>query len=104
MAGRVTGDSEGRPGPCRPGTGDREEAEMVGWEELRQEEYTQPWAHLLSFRSEGIKECFPKGGFQSATQTLSRTHPDTGGRGKGVPQGQEERGLASSLELGEHQW
>ena len=66
----MTGDSEGRPGPYCPGTGDREEAEMVGGggEELRQEEYTQPWAHLLSFRSEGIKECFPKGGFQSATQ------------------------------------
>lgn len=59
----VTGDSEGRPGPCSPGTGDLEEAEMVGWEELWQEKYTQPWAHSLCFRSEGVKECFPKGGF-----------------------------------------
>ena len=75
-----------------------------GGEELRQEEYTQPWSHLRSFSSEVIKECFPKGVFQSVTQTLSRTHPDAGGRGKGVPQGHEERGLASSLELGELQW
>ena len=33
----MTGDSEGRPGPCSPGTGDLEEAEMVGWGELWQE-------------------------------------------------------------------
>ena len=42
--------------------------------------------------------------FNLQLKTLSRTHPDAGGRGKGVPQGHEERGLASSLELGELQW